>query len=199
MTATYPSAPPPTAAPRGAPGRVTVTPLPAATVRVRPIRPSDGPVLQAGMGELSEQTRWLRFHMPISRLSDAQLRLLVDVDHHDREALLAEVRGEGGEWEPVGVARYARVAADRADLAVVVADAWQGRGIGGLLIERLTAVARGEGIVAFVAQVLSENRRVLALLRRPGHRVELTMAGPITDAVWWLTDPPATAALQGAR
>jgi len=189
MNAAQPSAPPPT--PRYPWERVTVVQLPTATVRVRPIRPTDGPSLQAGMRSLSERTRWLRFHMPISQLTDAQVRVLVEVDHHDREALVAEVRRDGGGWRPVGVARYARVSADRADLAIVVQDDWQGRGIGRLLIDRLAAAAREAGVAAFVAQVLSENRQALRLIGRPLTRqVEVTMAGPVTDVVWWLVDPP---------
>jgi GNAT superfamily N-acetyltransferase len=177
----------PPSPPRPGGERTTVTRLPAATVRVRPIRPSDAPILQAGMARLSDRTRWLRFHMPISRLSAAQLRALVHVDHHHREALVAEVRGADGGWEPVGVARYARTTEDRADLAVVVEDAWQGRGIGRLLLDRLAAAAREEGVVAFVAEVLSENHQALRLVRPPRPpQVEVSTTGPVTDVVWWL-------------
>lgn len=192
MNASQPPAPLPVSTPasRYPLERVAVVQLPTTTVRVRPIRPSDAPSLQAGMRHLSERTRWLRFHMPITHLSDAQVRVLVEVDHHDREALVAEVRRNGGGWRPVGVARYARVSDDRADLAIVVADAWQGRGIGRLLVNRLAAAAREEGVAAFVAQVLSENRQVFRLIRQPLRRVEVSMAGPVTDIVWWLADPP---------
>jgi GNAT superfamily N-acetyltransferase len=194
MDATQP--PNPATTPRYPWERVTVAQLPTATVRIRPICPSDGPSLQAGIRMLSERTRWLRFHMPITHLTDAQVRVLVEVDHHDREALVAEVRRAGRGWRPVGVARYARVGPDRADLAVVVMDAWQGRGIGRLLLDQLAAAARAEGMAAFVAQVLSENRRVLGLIRRPRvGLVEVNMDGPVTDVVWWLADPsPATGA-----
>jgi GNAT superfamily N-acetyltransferase len=194
MDAAQPPAPATT--PRYPWERVTVVQLPTATVRIRPIRPSDGPSLQAGVRMLSERTRWLRFHMPITQLTDAQVRVLVEVDHHDREALVAEVRRDGGEWRPVGVARYARIGPDRADLAVVVTDAWQGRGIGRLLVDQLAAAARAEGMAAFVAQVLSENRRVLELIHRPPMGlVEVSMDGPVTDVVWWLAGPsPGTGA-----
>ena len=191
------AAPPPAPAstPRYPQERVAVVRLPTATVRIRPILPSDAPMLQEGVRQLSERTRWLRFHMPISQLSDAQARVLVDVDHHDREALVAEVLQDGG-WRPVGVARYARVSADQADLAIVVTDAWQGRGIGRLLVDRLAAAARQEGFAAFVAQVISENQQVFRLFR--GARVELSMAGPVTDVVWWLADPPPDTSAQSA-
>jgi len=191
MNASQPPALLPAPAPRYPLERVAVVRLPTTTVRIRPICPSDAPSLQAGMRHLSERTRWLRFHMPITHLSDAQVRVLVEVDHHDREALVAEVRRSGGGWRPVGVARYARIGDDRADLAIVVADAWQGRGIGRLLVDRLAAAAREEGVAAFVAQVMSENRQVLRLIRQPlTRRVEVSMAGPVTDIVWWLADPP---------
>ncbi len=154
--------------------------------RIRPIRWDDGPALQAGLARLSPRSRWLRFHQPLARFSEAQLRILVEVDHYDRDALLAEAERPDGSWQLVGVARYARVAPDRADAAVVVGDPWQRQGIGRLLLERLGVLARERGIAVFVGEVLTENRGMIHLIRSLGPRAEIRLLGTTTEVVWRL-------------
>src|SRR6266511_1788240 len=78
--------------------------------------------------------------------SGAQLRSLLAADHHDRSVLLAEVEVEPGCWQLVGFAQYARIASDRADAAIVLEDAWQGRGVGRTLALQLVGAARAAGI-----------------------------------------------------
>src|SRR4029077_21023504 len=90
--------------------------------------------------------------------SNALVERLVDIDHCDREALIAiDERGI------VGVARYGTVGTTH-DVAVVVADDWQGRGVGALLLRRLATIARGRGSTSFHATMLAENRRAQSLL-----------------------------------
>jgi RimJ/RimL family protein N-acetyltransferase len=134
---------------------------------VRPMRPSDGDALATAFAALSPESRYQRFLAPKPRLTARDIAALTDVDHHAREALVA-IDPAAGDW--VAVARYAAPPADPAiaDVAVTVADAWQGRGVGtallGLLIER----AGQEGIVALRATTLAANRPALRLLRRHG-------------------------------
>lgn len=165
-------------------------PLP---VRVRPVELDDGPALQAGLACLSPRSRWLRFHQPIRRFTPEQLRALVEVDHHDREALLAEIELPDGAWQLIAVARYARVPspeAPRAELAVVVGDRWQRRGVARMLVERLAALALERGIAAFEGELLTENRPMLQFLRdvgaQLGGRVEFRLHGTTTSALWHL-------------
>jgi GNAT superfamily N-acetyltransferase len=159
------------------------------TVRLRRVEPCDGTALTAVLGRMSLRTRWLRFHSPIMRFSGAQLRMLLDADHHDRSVLLAEVEVEPGEWQLVGFAQYARIAEDRADAAIVLEDAWQGRGIGRALALQLVRAARAAGIAAFTSEVLTENRRTLAFARALAPRTDGRLLGVTTELTCWL-DPP---------
>ena len=133
------------------------------TVAVRPIEPGDKAKLVAAFGRLSEASRYRRFLSPHGQLSKAELRYLTEVDHHDHEALVAlhPVTSEG-----VGVARYVRDSRrpDSAEIAVVVADEWQGRGVGTTLLHRLADRAREEGIRRLTALMLAENDAMAHLL-----------------------------------
>jgi RimJ/RimL family protein N-acetyltransferase len=134
---------------------------------VRPIRPDDRAELAAGMDRLSPESRYRRFFTPASQLSASQLRYLTEVDHHDHEALVA-VQPETGHG--IGVARFVRSPADRelAEVAVAVADSWQGRGVATALLDRLTERARDEGIRRFSAEILAENQPMLELIDEVG-------------------------------
>jgi GNAT superfamily N-acetyltransferase len=160
-----------------------------ATVRLRRVRPGDGPVLTEVLLRMSQRTRWLRFHSPILRFSAAQLRSLTEVDHHDRSVLLAEVEVRPARWQPVGFAQYARIGEGRADAAIVLEDAWQRRGIGRVLALRLVEAARAAGIATFTSEVLSENRRTLDFVRALAPRTQGRLLGITTELTSWL-DPP---------
>ena len=130
---------------------------------IRPIRPEDRSELAAGMQRLSQESRYRRFLTPASELSAAQLSYLTEVDHSDHEALVA-LQPETGHG--IGVARFVRSPEDRelAEVAVAVADSWQGRGVGTALLGRLAERARAEGVGRFTAVVLAENRPMLELI-----------------------------------
>lgn len=133
-------------------------------VIVRAIRPGDGELLQQGLSQLSEKSRYLRFHTVVNRLSNAQLDYLVNVDHHDHEALLA-LDPDNPDSPGLGVARYIRLTDEPevAEAAVTVIDEHQGRGIGSALIGLLEPLARSRGIHTFRNYVLSENRAMLGI------------------------------------
>jgi RimJ/RimL family protein N-acetyltransferase len=138
-------------------------------VDVRPLERRDRRLLAAAIRRLSDESRYLRFGTPKPHIPDRALDRLVDVDHHDREALLAidPVTGRG-----VAVARYVQVPGEPGvvELAATVADDWQGIGLGSALLARLTRRALDEGQSAFRAYVLAVNRRAIAMLRRAGFR-----------------------------
>ena len=127
-------------------------------VRVRQGRPTDRELLLRGFQRLSDESRYRRFLAPMPELSEGMVRHLTEVDHHDHEAIIAldEATGEG-----LGVARYVRSTKrpDVAEVAVTVIDDWQGRGLGTLLLEALSARAREEGIKRFTALMLATTRR----------------------------------------
>ena len=146
----------------------TVTLRDGARVRLRPIAAEDKALLAASFERLSEQSRYRRFLTAKSKLSAAELAYLVDdVDHSDHEAITA-LDPESGAM--LGIARYVRSKEDpeAAEVAVTVADDWQGRGLGRALLDRLTYRARREGIRRFSALVLGENRPALGLLSNLG-------------------------------
>ena len=136
------------------------------TLAVRPIEPGDKEGLERGFEKLSEDSRYKRFLSPTPRLSDAQLRYLTEVDHHDHEALVA-IAGDG---DGPGVARFVRLAddPDAAEVAVAVRDDWQGRGVGTGLLRALVERAREEGIERFTATALASNHEVIDLLDEIG-------------------------------
>jgi GNAT superfamily N-acetyltransferase len=132
-------------------------------VRLRQGRSSDRDLLVRGFERLSSESRYRRFLVAMPHLSDGMVEYLTHVDHHDHEAIIAvdEESGEG-----LGVARYVRDQdhPELAEVAVTVIDDWQGRGLGTLLLEVLSARARQEGIRTFTAVLLATNREMLDLL-----------------------------------
>lgn len=123
---------------------------------------SDGEALRRLFFRLSPTTVYRRFHSPISRPEQAHPERLLDIDHHDREAVIAVVDGE-----IVGVARYARwPGSDAADLAIVVADDWQRQGLATRMLSGLAELALSSGIQSFTATIQGDNRPALGLMRR---------------------------------
>lgn len=128
-------------------------------VWLRLLQPGDADLIRSFFWRLSSETIYRRFFSPIRLPNETLLKRLVDVDHCDREALIA-LDDEG----IVGVARYGTGSTASHEVAVVVADDWQGRGLGTLLIRRLAHIARLRGIARFHATMLGDNRRAQALV-----------------------------------
>jgi acyl-CoA synthetase (NDP forming)/GNAT superfamily N-acetyltransferase len=122
-------------------------------VHVRPVSEGDKDALSALYGRTSPRTRYLRFFSAGISI-DREVRRMMPGDDH--VALLAEHDGL-----VVGVASYEVLSGDRAEMAILVDDTWQGDGIGSLLVEHLTAVARRDGIQELVGDVLATNVNML--------------------------------------
>ena len=136
------------------------------SVRMRPLQPEDRERLRRLFFRLSPLSVYRRFASPLRAPSNPCLDWLVDVDHVEREAIAA-LEGD----EIVAVARYyRRPFADSAEIAVVVADDWQRRGLGILLLRRLGRLARRRGVRTFTGIALGENRPALELIRRLARR-----------------------------
>ena len=136
-------------------------------VRMRPIRPDDEPRLAALYDQLSRDTRYQRFFSVMRRLPPDWARFLANVDYERRFALVAEAPDDPDTL--IAVARYEPAGEpDTAEVAFVVQDAWQGRGLGLVLFRELLSAAEGNGIRRFRAWVLAENRRMLELITPPG-------------------------------
>jgi RimJ/RimL family protein N-acetyltransferase len=169
-------------------------------VLVRPIRPSDKPLLLEGFRRLSEESRFRRFMAPITQLSDEQLRYLTEldgIDHFAWIALRADRPGEG-----MGVARYVRLKEEPevAEAAITVVDQYQGRGLGTLLVGLLATRAWESGVSAFRAYVLEDNEPMRDLLSQMGATARFDSPGvlrvdvPLDPAL--LPDSPATRVLR---
>jgi len=162
---------------RGSRGRGGPAELPDGTpIVVRSLAEEDQELLISMFERLSERSRYRRFLTPKQRLSDRELAAFVDVDHRNREALVG--LASNGAETGVGVARFVRSPEDpeTAEVAVAVADDWQRRGVGLVLLEQLADRARAEGIRRFSALILAENRDVRGLFERVGD-VTLHSAG----------------------
>lgn len=136
-------------------------------VRVRPVRPHDAAAEQAFVVGLSPLARYRRFHLGLSELPAALLRSFTEVDQAAHVALVAESAGA-----IVADARYVRDSTGRTgEFAIAVADAWQGLGLGGALMQRLLAHARRSGLERLCGSVLADNAAMLAVMRRLGARL----------------------------
>jgi RimJ/RimL family protein N-acetyltransferase len=135
-------------------------------LRVRPIPPDDADRLVALHGRLSVQTIYQRFFSVLRRLPTDWARYLARVDYERRLALVVERDLRDG-LELVGVARYEPTGEpDRAEVAFVIEDCWQGQGLGTALFGDLLAAAEARGIHVFTADVLADNTRMLDLIAR---------------------------------
>ncbi len=138
------------------------------TVSIRPITPDDAPRLAAFHERQSDESRYRRYFTPKPTLSKRELDHFTNVDLVDRAALVVESHGELLGW-----ASYERwPGRDDADTAFMVDDAHQGTGIATLLLEHLAAIAVANGIERFTAEVLGENRPMLAVFARAGWPVQ---------------------------
>jgi RimJ/RimL family protein N-acetyltransferase len=150
---------------------------------VRPIRPDDKERLAWGLGQLSAETIQRRFLSPKPRFSSAELRYLTEVDGRDHVALVA-LPANHPDWI-VAVARFVRLPEDptAAEFAVVVADAYQGRGLGKRLAMLLTERAKELGIRRFTATTQADNRPAQRLIEAIGSELEYVHQGNVTEVV----------------
>jgi acetate---CoA ligase (ADP-forming) len=159
---------------------------------VRAIRPEDANELVAFHGRLSPNSIVLRYFGPHPVLSEREVQHFTNVDGTDRVALVAE-----RDNRIVAVARYDRdPGADEAEVAFLVDDAFQGKGVGTILLEHLVAIAGHHGIVRFIADTLSENHRMLSLLRDAGFARQYERSSGVIRVV--LDIAPTHAALAAA-
>ena len=134
--------------------------------RLRPIKPSDADLLVQFYDRVSPESKYLRFFAPYPRLSARDVARFTQVDYVDRVAFILTL-GQ----QMIGVGRYDRSEDDEAEVAFLVEDAHQGRGIAQLLLEHLADAARERGITKFVAEVLPQNRRMAQVFADAGYRV----------------------------
>ncbi|MFB7916151.1 GNAT family N-acetyltransferase [Streptomyces sp. NPDC056061] len=143
------------------------------TARIRPITTDDAGRLVSFYEQVSDESKYYRFFAPYPRLSDRDVHRFTHHDYVDRVGLAVTV---GGEF--IATVRYDRIdgrgrpasaPADEAEVAFLVQDAHQGRGVASALLEHIAAVARERGIRRFAAEVLPANTKMIKVFRDAGY------------------------------
>jgi RimJ/RimL family protein N-acetyltransferase len=141
------------------------------TAHVCPAKPADAPAVRLLLRGLSDRSRWLRFFSAFPDLAQA-VRWATEVDNDRRYGLVATVERDGRVVGHAGMERESDHR-ERAEVALEVADAMQGKGLGTALLCQLAEAAHQLGIQILDAEVLAENRQMLRVLRDCGYPVKV--------------------------
>jgi len=140
------------------------------SVTLRPLQPGDAEIERRFVTGLSERTRYNRLLGGAMKITDEYIRRLIEVDGVREVALAAITMLDDAELI-IGVGRYVVDAeGDGCEFALVVADAWQGRGIGRRMLEKLIRLAQARGLAVIYGDVLSTNIAMLTLARHLGFK-----------------------------
>ncbi|WP_246868321.1 bifunctional GNAT family N-acetyltransferase/acetate--CoA ligase family protein [Saccharopolyspora sp. ASAGF58] len=165
------------------------------TVHLRPIVEADADKLVAFHGRLSNRTRYYRYFGPYPRMSQRDVERFTRVDYVNRVALVA-LLGD----DIVAVGRYDRLGEQQsAEVAFVVQDQHQGRGLGSILLEHLAAAARERGLRRFVAEVLAENSTMVRVFRDAGYQVSRAMEAGVVHLEFDIDPTEESVAVARAR
>ncbi|GAB3264833.1 bifunctional acetate--CoA ligase family protein/GNAT family N-acetyltransferase [Nocardioides dilutus] len=136
------------------------------TAHIRPIRGEDKDLMVEFYSRVSDQSKYYRFFSPMPTLSDRDVARFTEVDHVGRVAFVVLLRGR-----MIAVGRYDVVENGEAEVAFLVEDEHQGRGIAQILLEHLAQAGRERGVERFVAEVLPDNQAMIQTFRDAGYRV----------------------------
>ena len=146
-------------------------------VLLRPMKPEDEPLVSDFLGKCSEETIYFRYFKLIKKWTHEMLIRFTQNDY-DRELGLMAIGLPPGPEIMMGVSRMV-MAADRstAEFAVIVADPWQGKGLGPKLVERITEIAREQGVKLLTGDVLAQNQPMLEMVKRLGFALRKDIEG----------------------
>ncbi|MFH1788163.1 MAG: GNAT family N-acetyltransferase [Candidatus Altiarchaeota archaeon] len=133
-------------------------------ILLRPIKKSDAHFMIDLFHRFSEETIFERFFESIKDMTLDELKFYLDVDEKERFALVAELSGKG---ILLGVARYMGNG-ESAEFALVVADEWQGKGLGTLMLKHLIEIARENGVNTLTGLVFKSNSHMIHLIKMTG-------------------------------
>ncbi|PPJ14915.1 GNAT family N-acetyltransferase [Nocardia nova] len=167
-------------------------------VRLRPITPADAEPMQAFHAALSDRTRYLRYFGPYPRMTPKDLYRTTHVDYRNRVGLVVELGSV-----IIAVGRY-ELLTDRegpraAEVAFVVADEHQGRGLGSILLEHLAGAAAENDIETFVAEVLAENHTMVTVFREAGYQVQRSRDGSVLHLEFAIDPTEALLSVRDSR
>lgn len=140
-------------------------------VNFRPVHPTDEPSMRELLYDLSKETLYYRFMSHNQRFGQKQIQNFVYVDHRKDVAIVGTVPEAHGD-DIVAVGRYyLDERTNRAEVAFVVRDEWQNKGLGSFLFSHLITIAKASGISGFTAEVLRDNKRMQAIFNHSGYNV----------------------------
>lgn len=154
----------------------------ARRARVRPLRRHEDSVVRDLYAHLSWHTRYQRFFSPMPELPDSVLRLLVDVDHRTRLALIVH-RDEAPD-DVVGMGSFGAIDGCTAEVSLVIRDDWQRQGVGTELAIRILQAAEARGFHRFVACVQSGNDATRTILTKVGEVISWTASAGVIEYVF---------------
>ncbi|MFE2375084.1 GNAT family N-acetyltransferase [Streptomyces sp. NPDC059398] len=164
------------------------------TARIRPITTEDADRLVSFYELVSPESKYYRFFAPYPRLSAKDVHRFTHHDYVDRVGLAATVNGEF-----IATVRYDRIAAHEAEVAFLVQDAHQGRGVASALLEHIAAVAREREVSRFVAEVLPANTRMIKVFTDAGYEQKRSFEDGSVHLTFDLEPTEASLAVQRAR
>jgi acyl-CoA hydrolase/GNAT superfamily N-acetyltransferase len=142
-----------------------------AKIFFRPIKPTDEAMEREFFYSLSDETVYYRFFNLIKAMPHEKIQPFVNIDYREEMALVG-LLGEPGDEEIIAIGRFRIDPADNmAEVAFVVRDDWQNRGIGAYLMQKLIEIAREKGIDGFKAEVLAANKKMLHVFHKCGFPV----------------------------
>lgn len=143
-------------------------------VLLRPIRPTDEEPMRAMFYSLSQESIYYRFFSVPKSMPHDRVMPLVNIDYDKDMALVATVEEAAGE-KIIAVGRYIRSSKEDplAEVAFLVRDEWQNRGMGRALLQNLIDIAKEKGIEGFVANVLPQNKSMLAVFHNAGYKLQM--------------------------
>jgi acyl-CoA hydrolase/RimJ/RimL family protein N-acetyltransferase len=141
-------------------------------VLLRPIKPTDEPLMQELFYSLSDQTIYLRFFSSMGAMPHERVQYYTTIDYDAQMAIVAVVE-RNSDQDIIGVGRYIRDKdSDLAELALLVRDDWHGKGLGTLIHHYLAQVAQTRNVGGFKAEILEQNKRALHVFTKIGGKVK---------------------------
>jgi len=150
-------------------------------INVRPMHPTDEKFVRGLFQSLSEQTKYYRFMSHIAKVPQKQIQNFVYIDYRSEMAIVGTIPESHGD-EIIAIGRYYIVPqTNRAEVAFVVRDDWQNRGIGTFLFKLLVMIAKQNGIEGFSAEVLIENKPMLSVLHKGEGKLSSRAEGRVSS------------------
>ncbi len=144
-------------------------------ITFRAIEPTDEPATRDLFYSLSQETVYYRYMSHMKRIPRKQLQNFVYIDHRNEVAIVGTVPEAHGE-EIIAIGRYyLDQKTNRAEVAFVVRDDWQNRGIGSFIMKHLATIAKRNGISGFTAEVMRDNKAMQAVINHSGMKVRSTL------------------------